>query len=71
MSSIKNLSYEHQQAIEAMKSQLLIVLINRLGGKVDIPVSEIDGTGAFNLAMQMDPVTRGFHFEVQRKPTRK
>lgn len=67
MSSIKDLSYAHQQAIEAMKSQLLIVLINRLGGSVDIPVSEVDGTGKFVLAMKMDQASRAFHFEVQAK----
>ena len=67
MSSIKSLSYEHQQAIEAIKSQLLIVLINRLGGKIDLPVTEVDGTAKFNLAFSMDPKTRTFHFEVQDK----
>lgn len=71
MSSIKKLSYEHQQAIEAMKSQLLIVLINRLGGSVDIPVAEVDGTGKFVLAMKMDQASRSFHFEVQAKTTAK
>ena len=65
--SIKDLSYEHQQAIESMKSQLLLVLINRLGGKVDIPAAEIDGTGPFMLAMRLDQQTRTFEFEVQRK----
>jgi len=34
-------SAEHRQAIEMMKDQLLIVLINRLGGTVDIPVTTI------------------------------
>ncbi len=63
--SIKDLSYAHQQAIEAMKSQLLIVLVNRLGGSVDIPVKEIDGTGAFNLAMSLNGDV--FHFEVLKK----
>lgn len=67
MSSIKDLSYAHQQAIESMKSQLLIVLINRLGGTVDIPVAEVDGTGKFNLAFSVDPATREFHFVVQPK----
>lgn len=66
-SSIADPSYPHQQAIEAMKSQLLIVLINRLGGNVEIPVAEIDGTGPFNLAMQLDPETRAFTFTVQEK----
>ena len=65
--SIKDLSYHHQQAIEAMKSQLLIVLINRLGGKVDIPVAEVDGTGPFNLAFKLDAETRTFSFSGERK----
>lgn len=64
---LAELSYEHQQAIESMKSQLLIVLINRLGGAVDIPVAEIDGTGKFNLAMRLDQEERSFHFAVQEK----
>lgn len=67
MTSISELSYEHQQVIEAMKSQLLIVLINRLGGTVDLPVAEVDGTGKFNLAMRVDPATRMFHFQVLEK----
>lgn len=67
MGSIRDLSYAHQQAIEAMKSQLLIVLINRLGGAADIPISEVDGTGKFNLAFSLDPDTKTFHFEVQEK----
>jgi len=65
--SLNDLSYDHQQAIEAMKSQLLIVLLNRLGGAADIPVSEVDGTGKFNLAFSLDPDTRIFHFVVQEK----
>ena len=66
-SSIADLSYPHQQMVEAMKSQLLIVLINRLGGALTIPVDEVDGTGAFNLAMSVDPDARTFTFEVQEK----
>lgn len=67
MTAIGDLSYAHQQAIEAMKSQLLIVLVNRLGGSVDIPASEIDGTGRFNMLMKADPETRTFTFTVEEK----
>lgn len=67
MSNIKELSYEHQQVIEAMKSQLLIVLINRLGGDITIPVAEVDGTGKYNLAMSVDTKKGEFHFVVQSK----
>ena len=67
MGIIDDLSYEHQQAINVMLPQLLIVLINRLGGTIKIPVDEIDGTGKFNLAMQLDPKTRTFTFVVRKK----
>jgi hypothetical protein len=63
--NLSDLSFEHQQAIQVMMPQLLIVLFNRLGGTVDIPVEEIDGTGKFNLAMSLND--RVFHFEVQQK----
>lgn len=53
-------------AIDAMKGQLLIVLVNRLGGAIDIPVAEIDGTGEFNLSMAIDE-NRNFHFQTGRK----
>lgn len=62
-----DMSAEHRMAIDAMKDQLLIVLINRLGGDVDIPCAEIDATGDFMLAMQLDQRARIFHFEVGKK----
>lgn len=55
------------QLLEAMKGQMLIVLVNRLGGKVDIPVDEVDGTGAYMLAMHPDLERRIFTFEVEKK----
>lgn len=56
---------EHAKLIDDMKDQLLIVLINRLGGKVDIPVSEIDDTGQYLCSMA---VRKGqLHFEVSKK----
>jgi cephalosporin hydroxylase len=66
-SSIADLSYPHQQMVEAMKSQLLIAFVNRLGGSLTIPVDEVDSTGAFNLAMSVDPDARTFTFTVQEK----
>ncbi|RUV98168.1 hypothetical protein EOA75_01125 [Mesorhizobium sp. M1A.F.Ca.IN.022.07.1.1] len=51
MSSIHDLSYEHQMVIEAMKSQLIIALVRRLG-IVEMPVAEIDSTGSSNLTMK-------------------
>lgn len=53
--------------LEAMKGQLLIVLTNRLGGRVDIPVSEVDATGQWMLAMEANPTTGVFTFRTERK----
>lgn len=58
---------EHADAIEAMLQQLLIVLIKRAGGTVNIPVAEIDDTGHDMLAMQLLPDGQTFSFSVQRK----
>lgn len=51
--------------IEAMKSQLLLVLIGRLGGNVRVPVAEVDGTGGLLLNMQVDGTD--FVFTLERK----
>ena len=67
MSDTPDFSQAHAAAIEVMKGQLLIVLVKRLGGKVTIPVTEIDGTGLDMLAMRLDPDTRAFVFEVRKK----
>lgn len=40
--------------IEAVKGQLLIVMVNRLGGEIRVPVSEVDGTGGYLLHMRVD-----------------
>ena len=65
MTSIRDLSYAHQQAIEAMKDQLIIALVRRLGGKVEIPATEIDATGGVNLWMAGNDGV--FTFEVREK----
>lgn len=61
----RKLAPEHAQAIDNMKDQLLLVLIARLGGKVSIPVEEIDGTGGKVLSMALEG--RTFHFELGHK----
>ncbi len=63
--NLNDLSVPHQQVIEMFKDQLLIVLIKRMGGKVSIPVAELDDTGKDNLAFSL--VDRVFHFEAQKK----
>ncbi len=55
----------HADLIDAFKEQLLIVFLNRLGGKVSIPVSEVDATGSFTLSFNVrDGV---FNFQIGRK----
>lgn len=57
----------HYAVIEAMKDQLIIVLLKRLGGTLDLPQAEIDGTDQDLLMMSLDPDTRVFRFEVGKK----
>lgn len=55
----------HAEVMEHFKEQLLIVFLKRLGGKVSIPITEVDDTGGDLLAVA---VRNGvFHFEIQRK----
>ncbi len=60
-------SPEHAAAIDNMKDQLLLVLIGRLGGKVNVPVDEIDNTGGLVLSMCLDEATRSFEFVLGKK----
>lgn len=51
--------------IDAMKGQLLIVLVERLGGEVRVPVAEVDDTGGKLLGMAIEGAD--FIFKVTRK----
>jgi hypothetical protein len=55
----------HAAAIDAMKEQLLIVFLKRLGGTASIPVAEIDDTGGDLFAFHV--TDRVFHFSIQKK----
>lgn len=63
----RGLSPEHAAMLDDLKDQLLIVFLKRLGGRLTIPVREIDDTGHDLFAFQVDPVTRDFTFELSRK----
>lgn len=58
---------EHGQLIDELKNQLLITLIKRAGGAVEIPVSEVDDTGQDLLNMRVDPDKRLFYFSISKK----
>jgi len=63
----RSVAPEHAQAIDDMKDQLLIALIRRLGGKVAIPVSEVDDTGGVVLLFHVDYEEHQLCFELQDK----
>ena len=55
----------HADVIDALKDQLLIVFLNRMGGKLSVPVAEIDATGGYTMSFNMaDGV---FNFTIGRK----
>lgn len=64
---LDDVSYDHQQAIQVMLPQLLIVLVSRLGGDITVPATEIDDTGKFVLMMDLNQEKREFHFVVKKK----
>lgn len=53
--------------LEAMKNQLLIVMVNRAGGEAVVPVAEVDGTGMFMMEMLVDQAARTFTFKTSKK----
>lgn len=56
---------EHAEVLDNFKDQLLLVLIKRLGGTINIPVAEADDTGGNVLFMSINEGV--FHFEVKQK----
>ena len=58
---------ELRAALENMRDQLLIALIRRHGGKLTVPVREIDNTGGFVMTMECDQSARTFTFELVKK----
>ena len=57
---------EHAALLDDFKDQLLIVFLKRLGGKVSIPVAEVDDTGQDMLSFRVDE-NRVFHFSTSKK----
>jgi hypothetical protein len=58
---------ELAKAIDRMRNDLLIIFLNRLGGKIDIPASEVDRAGSFVLTLEVNPATRVFRFTTVKK----
>jgi hypothetical protein len=56
---------EHAAMIDDFKDQLLIAFLRRLGGKVSIPVKEVDETGSYLCAFHIE--NGAFHFVLTKK----
>lgn len=59
---------EVARAVEDMRDQLVIVLLKRLGGSIEVPVAELDDTDRDNLGMFFDQGRKVFTFEIIRNP---
>lgn len=62
----RDLAPEHAAVLDDLKDQLLIAFVQRLGGKVSIPVAAIDNTGGYVLAFSVDEA-KNFNFVLQQK----
>lgn len=60
-------SPEHAAVLDDFKDQLLIVMLRRLGGNVEIPIRECDETGGQLFMMKVDEEKGMFHFELRSK----
>jgi hypothetical protein len=63
----RDIAPEHATLIDNMKEQLLIAFLRRLGGTLDMPVSEVDDTSTLLFAFSIDFDKRIFHFELRKK----
>lgn len=63
----KQIDPEFAQALENMRDQLLIVFVNRMGGEVRVPVSEVDGTGGWIMKFGIDAQKGEFIFKTEKK----
>lgn len=54
----------HADVIDDFKDELLIAFLRRLGGKLEMPVAEIDNLKGVNLAFRV--VDGVFYFEIHQ-----
>lgn len=50
-----------------VRQQLMLVMLDRLGGALTIPISEVDATGKFMMSMSVDQDARTFTLQLGRK----
>jgi hypothetical protein len=50
-----------------VRQELMLVMLDRLGGEVTIPVAEIDATGRFTMTMDVDQFAGTFTLKLGKK----
>jgi len=62
----RSISPIHAAVMDNLKDQLLLVFLRRLGGKISIPLEEIDNTDSLIMTLRVDKDSV-FHFELKQK----
>lgn len=60
-------AYLGPDTFQLFRQQLFLVLLDRLGGEVTIPVSEVDATGKFVMNLHIDQDAKNFTLQLVRK----
>jgi hypothetical protein len=58
---------ELQRMLPVLKEQVLLALVRSAGGRVEIPVAEVDANAGQIMTMRIDQETRMFVLEVRSK----
>jgi hypothetical protein len=61
------LSPEMMQMMDLLKEQFLICFVKRAGGKVVMPVAEVDDTSQDIMRLQVDTIAREFTLIIEKK----
>lgn len=67
ITTLDELPPEARAAVRRMLDQLAIVMVDRTGGNLTVPIAEIDATGDKWLSFEIVPDRREFTFTVRRK----
>lgn len=65
VASAKEAEEVYARSLVDLKDSVTIVLLNRLGGTISIPMCEIDETGKY--LVELSIIDEIFHFQVREK----
>lgn len=60
-------AYLGGEAMNLFRQQLMLCLLERLGGELEIPVAEVDATGRLTMEMEVDHGRGLFRLKLGRK----